>query len=83
MFGWFRKHPAERAIPEDLWRSVLERYPFLAARAPAQLTRLRQLAARFLATKEFHGANGLVITDAVALAIAAQAVLPVMNLGLA
>ena len=59
------------------------RYPFLAARAPAELERLRELAARFLATKEFHGAKGFVITDAVALSIAAQAVLPVLHLGLA
>lgn len=82
MFGWLRKRPAARVIPDDLWQAVAERYPFLAARPPAQLQKLRELAAQFLATKEFHGANGLVITDAVALAIAAQAVLPVLNLGL-
>jgi Mlc titration factor MtfA (ptsG expression regulator) len=83
MFGWLRKSPADRPIPDELWKAVAERYPFLGARPPAQLRRVRELAARFLATKEFHGANGLVITDAVALAIAAQAVLPVLNLGLA
>jgi MtfA peptidase len=83
MFGWLRRRPAARAIPDHLWHAVLERYPFLAARPPAQLQELRELAARFLASKEFHGANGLVITDQVALAIAAQAVLPVLNLGLA
>ena len=83
MFGWLHKRPAARAIPDDLWQAVAGRYPFLAARPPAQLQRLRELAAQFLATKEFHGANGLVITDAVALAIAAQAVLPVLHLGLA
>jgi MtfA peptidase len=82
MFGWLRKQRAPAAIPERLWRDVLARYPFLASRPPAELPRLQELAARFLATKEFHGANGLVITDAVALAIAAQAVLPVLNLGL-
>ena len=40
------------------------------------------MAARFLADKEFHGANGMAITDTVAVAIAAQAVLPVLHLGL-
>ena len=32
--------------------------------------------------RRFHGANGLVISDEIALAIAAQAVLPVLHLGL-
>jgi MtfA peptidase len=83
MFGWLRKRRAAIAIPDGLWRDVLSRYPFLTLRPAAELARLRNLAAQFLASKEFHGANGLVITDAVALAIAAQAVLPVLNLGLA
>src|SRR3954468_19577366 len=83
MFGWLRKRAAARPIPDELWDAVLERYAFLAARPPAQQQSLRELAAQFLATKEFHGANGMVITDKVALAIAAQAVLPVLNLGLA
>ena len=63
---------------------MLARYPFLAA-APGGRTAdgCAQLAAQFLRHKEFHGANGCVITDAMALAIAAQAVLPVLNLGLA
>ena len=83
MFGWLRKRAAARPIPDSLWTAAIERYPFLATRPPAQLQKLRDLAGQFLATKEFHGANGLVITDTVALAIAAQAVLPVLKLGLA
>lgn len=82
MFDWLRKRRTTRPIPEALWRGVLARYPFIAARGPDELTRLRELAGQFLATKEFHGANGQVITDAIALAIAAQAVLPVLHLGL-
>ena len=82
MFEWLRKRRTERPIPDALWTDMLARYGFLAALSESDLQRLRGLAARFLATKEFHGANGFVITDAVALAIAAQAVLPVLNLGL-
>jgi len=82
MFDWLRRRREPRPIPEALWRGVLEQYPFLAARPQAEAGRLRQLAAAFLAHKEFHGAQGFVITDAVALAIAAQAVLPVLSLGL-
>ncbi len=66
-----------------MWADLLARYPFLRSRTASELLRLRELSGQFLATKEFHGANGFVITDAVALAIAAQAVLPVLNLGLA
>lgn len=82
MLDWFRKRGTVRAIPDPLWRGVLRRYPFLAALPQDEQARLRELAAHFLASKEFHGAQGFVITDEVALSIAAQAVLPVLNLGL-
>jgi hypothetical protein len=81
MFGWLRKRSAARAIPDEMWNGVLARFPFLAERAP-DLARLRELASRFLAQKEFSGAGGLEITDEIALSIAAQAVLPVLHLGL-
>ena len=79
MFGWLRKRAAAREIPEALWRATLQRYPFLSRHDPR---RLHELASQFLAHKEFHGANGLVITDEIAVAIAAQAILPVLHLGL-
>ncbi|HSI52992.1 MAG TPA: M90 family metallopeptidase [Ramlibacter sp.] len=82
MFGWLRRRQATPEIPQPLWQQVLGRHAFLAERGAAEQRKLRDLAARFLASKEFHGANGLVITDEIALAIAVQAVLPVLNLGL-
>ena len=82
MFGWLRRRGSARPIPDALWEQVLARYPFLSARPQVELSRLRELAAKFLASKEFHGAQGFVITDEVAVSIAAQAVLPVMHLGL-
>ena len=82
MFGWLRNRTAGRSIPDALWHDVQQRFPFLFARSEREVMRLRTLTANFLATKEFHGANGFHITDAVALAIAAQAVLPVLHLGL-
>jgi MtfA peptidase len=83
MFGWLRKRPAARPIPDGLWQGVLQRYAFIASRPADEITRLREIAAQFLAEKEFHGARGFEVTDEVALAIAAQAVLPVLHLGLA
>ena len=82
MFGWLRRRTPGRAVPDALWERALKRYPFVAARSPAERLRLRELAGQFLARKEFHGAQGFVITDDVALSIAVQAVLPVLNLGL-
>jgi Mlc titration factor MtfA (ptsG expression regulator) len=82
MLGWLRRRRSGPALPQPLWQATLARYPFLAQRTPAELERLQALAADFLARKEFHGAGGLQITDEIALAIAAQAVLPVLHLGL-
>ncbi len=82
MFGWLRQGRKAAAIPDQLWATVLQRYPFLAARSQAERARLRELSGEFLATKQFHGAHGFEITDEVAVSIAAQAVLPVLHLGL-
>lgn len=68
------------AIPDALWVATLADYPFLADRPAAAVSALRQLSQDFLRQKEFFGADGLVITDAMAVAIAAQACLPVLHL---
>lgn len=80
MFKWLRGLRAAPAIPDAAWQATLTRYPFLAGRPAADAQRLRALAADFLRDKEFHGAHGFAITDEVALAVAAQAVLPVLHL---
>lgn len=73
---------AQRPIPDSLWADTLATYPFLARRSVADLETLRRLATLFLADKEFAGANGVEVTDEMAVAIAAQACLPVLRLGL-
>jgi len=72
-----------RRIPDALWRDTLTRFPFLARRSPADLGALRRMASLFLDRKEFSGAGGFVVDDATAVAIAAQASLPALALGLA
>jgi hypothetical protein len=67
-------------IPGASWSRLLSALPFLAALAPAEQERLKLLTAHFLAGKEFHGAGGLVVTDDMALSIAAQACLPLLHL---
>lgn len=73
---------SRRAIPDDLWRLTLARFPFLARRSDEDLQRLRELATLFVADKEFAGMQGLQVDDGMAVAIAAQACLPVLHLGL-
>ncbi len=72
-----------RAIPDDLWKRTLVRYPFLQRRDASDRDELRRLTSLFLDRKEFSAAGGLRLTDAMVVAIAAQAVLPVLRLGLA
>jgi Mlc titration factor MtfA (ptsG expression regulator) len=72
-----------RAIPDDLWKRTLVRYPFLQRRDPADAAELRRLTSLFLDSKEFSCTGGLRLTDALAVAVAAQAALPVLRLGLA
>jgi Mlc titration factor MtfA (ptsG expression regulator) len=74
---------ARRAIPDPLWQLTLARLPFLAQRSDADMAELRRLASLFLDQKEFTGADGLVVDDAMAVCIAVQAVLPVLRVGLA
>lgn len=71
-----------RAIPAPLWADTLRVYPFLAALPEADRTELHRLASLFLSRKEFHGAQGLQVDDAMAVAIAAQACLPILRIGL-
>lgn len=76
-----RERRPRTAIPEDHWQQTLASCPFLAELSGAELARLRELSALFLQDKEFHGAQGLVITDTMAVTIAAQACLPVLHFG--
>lgn len=86
--AWWRRRRAahtlrHRAIPDDLWALTLARYPFIAQRSEDDRARLRELTTLFLADKEFAGMQGLEVDDGMAVAIAAQACLPILRLGLA
>lgn len=86
MLGWLKAFYSARPsrsklIPQDLWELTLSHYPFLVQRPPADLLRLRQLTGLFLRQKEFHGAQGMRLTDEIAVAISAQACLPILNMG--
>jgi Mlc titration factor MtfA (ptsG expression regulator) len=73
-----RKH----AIDDALWQNTLDRLPFFGHLDDAERTRLRECTTLFIAEKEFSTAHDLPLTDAMIVAIAAQACLPVLNLSL-
>jgi Mlc titration factor MtfA (ptsG expression regulator) len=85
--GWLRNWRRKRLlahhrIDEALWRSVTQPLAFLRGLAREELQRLRDYALLLLAEKQFSGARGLALDDAMRLAIAVQASLPVLYLGL-
>jgi Mlc titration factor MtfA (ptsG expression regulator) len=68
-----RKH----RIDDALWQQATSRLRFIP-----QTSKMRELSLLFLAEKQFVGARELEVTDAMRLSIAAQACLPVLELGL-
>jgi len=87
MISWLRRRFSgsalrtdEPALPDELWLDTLATYPFLGSLTVDARARLRELSAAFLREKEFHGADGLAVTDRMALAVAAQACLPLVYL---
>jgi len=81
LFG--RPAPAAADLDDALWRDTLAAMPWLGHLDAGGLDRLRELSAGFLATKTITGAAGFEVDDRVRVAIAAQACLPILALGLA
>jgi MtfA peptidase len=73
---------ARRAIPDDLWKRTLIRFPFLQRVHATDALELRRLTSLFLDRKEFSTVAGLRLNDAMAVSVAAQACLPILRLGL-
>ncbi|MBU2886830.1 zinc-dependent peptidase [Gilvimarinus agarilyticus] len=69
-------------IDERDWQQVLARLPILAGLSQAELDKLRRMAILFIQQKDFVGIGGLQLTGNMALLIALQACLPILNLGL-
>jgi hypothetical protein len=76
--NWRRRRVLEKHRIEDaLWRQATNGLPFIP-----KTPKLRELALLFLSEKQFVGAHGLEVTDAMRVSIAAQACLPILELGL-
>jgi Mlc titration factor MtfA (ptsG expression regulator) len=76
--NWRRRRVLQKhRIDDALWRDATAKLTFLP-----KSQKLRELALMFLAEKEFAGAHGLEVSDAMRVSIAAQACLPILELGL-
>ena len=80
--GWLTEWRRKRVlgshrIDDALWKGATRGLRFLP-----RSDRLRELALLFLAEKEFTGAHGMQVSDAMRVAIASQACLPILELGL-
>ena len=73
---------SKHRIDEALWRRTVLGLPFLGELDRDDAARLRELTLLFLDEKALTGVRGLRLTDAMRVAIAAQACLPILNLGL-
>lgn len=68
------------AIPGPLWGATLQQLPFLDRLDNGERARLKSLCERLLDRKPLSGAKGFEVSDEVAVLVAAQACLLVLNL---
>ncbi len=82
--SWLRHRVAgdPPTIPEDLWQASLSQLPFLDYLGKDDLLRLKSLTEQLLARKPFAGIQGFELSDDMAVPIATQAALLVLNLSL-
>jgi Mlc titration factor MtfA (ptsG expression regulator) len=80
---WRRKRVLARHRMEDaLWREAVGGLSFVKSLSQKENEKLKQLVILFLAEKQFAGAHGIEVSDAMRVSIAAQACLLVLELGL-
>jgi len=81
---WFGGSEAQAGVevPDALFERVESTLPWLDYLPADARARLRILASGFLHQKEFHGAQGMALSDEIMLSIALQACLPILGMGL-
>jgi Mlc titration factor MtfA (ptsG expression regulator) len=77
-----RRALARQPLPFAEWHAVVRGINCLQGLSAVELTRLRERVALFLDRKTLNGVQGLQLTRTMHLQIAAQACLPILNLGL-
>lgn len=79
---WVRYQLRHYAIPYELWTEVCKSIAVLQTLSSGEKAHLRILTTLFLREKRFVGVQGLQLTNRLCVAIASQACLPVLKLGL-
>ena len=69
-------------MPKEAWHAAVSGLPVLRGLSEDELERLRELATLFLHEKQVVAAGGFSLDDDTQIKIAAQACLPILNLGL-
>ncbi len=81
--NWRRQRTLRRAaLPDEAWRTAIAGLPVLRGLSEDELGRLRELVTLFLDEKQMVAAGGFSLNDDLRIKIAAQACLPILNLGL-
>ncbi len=81
--NWRHRRVQRRFGPSRAeWAGLLRAFPLLGRYDATTQQRLRELVASFLAQKSIEPAGGLVLTEGMRQAIALQACLPILGLGL-
>lgn len=79
--NWNRRRVLKRhVIPEPLWHQVTASLPVLKGLTVVERVRLREITTLFLHEKDFYGAHDMEVSQAMALHIAVQACLLILNL---
>ena len=74
--------PKRPTITDATWRAVRESLPIVATLGEADAGKLRALADAFLRTKSLEGAGGFVLDEEARVVVAAQACIPIIELGM-
>lgn len=81
--NWRRQYILRHAmLPEEAWRAAVSGLSVLRGLSEEEMERLRELATLFLNEKQLVAAGGFSVDDDTRIKIAAQACLPILNLGL-
>ena len=74
--------PSRSAVTDEVWRSVRRSLPIVATLGEPDAEKLRALADSFLRTKSLEGAGGFELDDEMRVVVAAQACVPILELGM-
>ena len=75
-------NPSRPLVTDDVWLSVRRSLPIVATLAGPDAEKLRGLTDAFLRTKSLEGAGGFELDEASCVVVAAQACIPILELGI-